>query len=330
MHDFPVTESTLSAFHLREFLQKKYRLSPETICTLFRTGMNHLYMVRDGASTFVLRIYTFDWRTKTEVSEELRLLLHLQDQGISISYPIADISGNFIQELHAPEGTRFGVLFSFAEGKKIPRFTEQASHQVGIAMAKIHKATENFTLNRITYNSTTLLSDSLKIIKSFFINRSAEIEFIEQAAAFLTREFQKIDTSSVRFGAVHLDIWFDNLHFGNENKITIFDFDFCGNGWLCHDISYFLCQLNNTHPDKIEYKLKAEAFLKGYETITILTQEERRLVRIACLAVMIFYISMQCVKYDTWSNIFLNEDHLRRMVAILKNWIEYHHLEIGN
>lgn len=32
--------------------------------------------------------------------------------------------------------------------------------------------------------------------------------------------------------------------------------------------------------------------------------------------------------YDTWSNIFLNDDHLKRFVGTLKRWTTYHKLGI--
>lgn len=105
------------------------------------------------------------------------------------------------------------------------------------------------------------------------------------------------------------------MHFNGENEITIFDFDFCGNGWLSFDISYFLFQLYNTNQNDADYQVKKENFFKGYEAVTGITDEEKRILPFACLAVMIFYISMQCDRYDTWSNIFLNEDHLKRFVG---------------
>ena len=111
---FQVTESTLSANHVGQFLQERYNLSEETNCKLFRTGMNHLYIVTDGETKFVFRIYTFNWRTKLDVSEELRLLIHLKQNNAPIAYPIADKLNELIQEFNAPEGRRYGVLFSFA------------------------------------------------------------------------------------------------------------------------------------------------------------------------------------------------------------------------
>lgn len=128
MTTFPVTESTLSANHVGLFLQEKYNLSKKTRCKLFRTGMNHLYTVTDGEIKFVFRIYTFNWRTKLEVAEELRLLIHLKQNNAPITYPIADTSNELIQEFNSPEGKRYGVLFSFANGTKTARFTPETSY----------------------------------------------------------------------------------------------------------------------------------------------------------------------------------------------------------
>jgi Ser/Thr protein kinase RdoA (MazF antagonist) len=318
---FPVTESTLAANPLGQFLKEKYDLSNETKCKLFRTGMNHLYMITDGENKFAFRVYTFNWRTKLEVTEELRLLLHLKQNNAPTTYPLADKSNEFIQEFNAPEGKRYGVLFSFANGAKNAKFTSETSYSIGQAMAKIHKLTENFSLNRVTYDANVLLTDSIKRTKLFFDKPSQEIKFLEHTADYLYKEFTNIDTSNVRFGAVHLDVWFDNMHFTNENEVTIFDFDFCGNGWLCFDISYFLFQLYGTNQNEVDFQTKSQNFLKGYETVSQITDEEKRIIPFVCLAIMTFYISMQCDRYDTWSNIFLNEDHLKRFVGSLKRWI---------
>jgi len=74
--------------------------------------------------------------------------------------------------------------------------------------------------------------------------------------------------------------------------------------------------------------MKADSFLKGYETVSEITTEEKRIIPFVCLAIMTFYISMQCDRYDTWSNIFLNEDHLKRFVGNLKRWVDYNAIEI--
>lgn len=327
MSHFPVTASTLSAAHLNEFIQKTYGRSAATTCRLFRTGMNHLYMITDGSSKFVFRVYTDRWRTKVAISEELRLLEHLKEQGVPVAYPIADSQGIFLQEFNAPEGLRYGVLFSFAKGEKVPYFTAETSYHIGRTMGKMHLATKNFVLERVHYNADSLLLNSLKRTKGVFKTPSAPMTFIEALNAYLLPLYNDQQDLDLPTGAIHLDLWFDNMHFGPENEVTFFDFDFCGNGWLCHDVSYFLYQLFSTHPKIEDYEAKAAQFLKGYTEINALSEEEHALIPKICLALMLFYIGIQCYRFD-WSNVFLSEHHLKRMTDMMKRWMDHHQIEL--
>jgi Ser/Thr protein kinase RdoA (MazF antagonist) len=290
--------------------------------------MNHLYVVTGGGYKYVLRIYTFNWRSKLDVSEELRLLRYLHSNGIPVAHPIADRNGEYIQEINAQEGVRYGVLFSYAEGKKVPKFNVQTSHTIGVTMAMIHKLTESFQVSRITYDLKSLVEDSLKRTQSVFSPRIDEMKFVAMLKEYLVAEYNKVNLKAVRTGVVHLDIWFDNMHFDSDGGITLFDFDFCGNGWLCLDIAYFLFQLYNTNPDEAEFRRKAEAFLSGYESIHPISDEEKRILPLAGLCVFLFYLGVQCDRFDIWSNIFLNEDHLRRFTGMLKRWMAYNNIQL--
>ncbi len=215
--------------------------------------MNHLYIVHHDERKYVFRVYTRNWRTKLEIEEELRLLLHLKETDRPVAFPIADISKDYIQEIEAPEGKRFGVLFSYAKGTKAAKFSHQTSFLIGKALAKVHQSTENFQLTRISYNTQNWLNSSVLRTKRFFNKNTIEIDFLEKLSTFLTLKIDNIDRHKMRYGSVHLDVWFDNLHIDDEKEITFFDFDFCGNGYLCFDISYFLFQLLATNLNEEEY-----------------------------------------------------------------------------
>uniref|UniRef100_A0AAU6WME6 Phosphotransferase n=1 Tax=Chryseobacterium endophyticum TaxID=1854762 RepID=A0AAU6WME6_9FLAO len=236
--------------------------------------MNHVYLIHSGAEKYVFRVYTHRWRTKLEIEEEIKLLTHVKKAVGQVAFPIADTSNQFIQEIDAPEGIRFGVLFSYAKGLKTAKFSEETSFMIGRALAEIHQSTENFELKRISYNTQNLLKYPVLKAKEFYGKNKNEIEFLEILSAFLMQKMESIDPQKMRCGAVHLDVWFDNLHI-DEKEVTFFDFDFCGNGYLCFDISYFLFQLLATHLDEEEYKTKADAFLNGYETVTEISNEEK-------------------------------------------------------
>ncbi len=325
---FQTINSTLAPNELGELIQQKYGLSDQTECSIIRLAMNHLYLVHDDESRYVFRVYTCNWRTKLEIEEELRLLLHLKANDRPVAFPIPDQWNKYIQAIEAPEGNRYGVLFSYAPGIKTAQFSPQTSFLIGQALAKVHQSSENFELNRMAYNSHNMLVESILRIKEFFPSNLTEIEFLEQLSAFLQQKMQNIDKANMRYGSVHLDVWFDNLHIEDEKDITFFDFDFCGNGYLCFDLSYFLFQLLATNSDEATYQMKAESFLSGYETVTEISKEEKKFFPYASLAIMTYYISVQCDRFDYWTNIFMNEDHLKRMVGNLKRWIAYHKIAI--
>jgi len=327
MSHFPVITSTLSETHLSLFLQDKYNLDINTTCRLIKTGINHVYLVTDQTQKYVFRVYSLQWRTELEISEEIRLLNLLKEQQLAVSYPIADTQAQYIQMLNAPEGIRFGVMFSYAPGEKTFNFSPELHFKIGEMMARFHQLTQGLHLKRVTYTPEKLLSDSLQHFFGFLPENTPEVVFIRQTQQYLHKQLEKVDTSQIRQGVVHLDIWFDNLNILNERDITIFDFDFCGNGWQCLDIGYYIMQIHSTEANENEYKLKAESFLKGYESVTPLSNEERRILPMLGECIYLFYLGVQCQRFNNWSNTFINEVYLKRFINLrIKRWFDYNNL----
>ena len=113
-----------------------------------------------------------------------------------------------------------------------------------------------------------------------------------------------------------------------DSKITLFDFDNCGNGWLVLDIGYFCMQLFHTQPDKNEYEKKRNSFLRGYKEITNISEEEILQIPYAGLAIWIYYLGVQAERFDNFSNIFFTENYLKMYISKVKEWLLYNHVEI--
>jgi Ser/Thr protein kinase RdoA (MazF antagonist) len=328
MNYFPVTNSNLSATHLGLFLQEKYSLSKDTKCQLIRAGINDTYLVTDNFDKYIFRVYSLNWRTRTEIAEEIKLLNELKENNIPVSYPLSDKENNFIQILHAPEGDRFSVLFSYAVGEKLHVLSNETHFRIGELMARFHEVTFNQKLNRVNYSSEVILVDSLKQIANFLPAGTEEMKFMQSTQKYLLKEFLNVNTSEIRKGIVHMDIWFDNLNVTGDNKVTIFDFDFCGNGWLCMDIAYYIMQLHNVEKyEAKDYQPKIDSFVKGYESITKISKEEKRLIPILGVSLYFFYLGVQCQRFDNWSNSFLNENYLKRYInGLVKKYYDINHL----
>ncbi|MBA6316952.1 phosphotransferase [Cellulophaga baltica] len=323
MRTFPVIASTISEKELGEFAKERYGLNENYDCKLFRTGMNHTYFLSDNETKYVLRVYSHNWRSKSEIIAEIELLNLLKENNLSVSFPIQDKNRELIQEINAPEGIRYVVLFSFAEGGKI-RFTDKETcFVIGSLMAKIHNLTSNTAIDRISYDKESLLELPYERLKEFFSEKLPEMEFIKEIGKF----FQKTDFENAQKGVVHMDIWYDNMAVTDEKEITFYDFDFCGNGIQILDVGYFCKHLFHIETDKKEYELKMKHFLEGYQSIRLLSDNELKLIPKAGLAVFVFYLGIQAQRFD-WSNIFLSENYLKMFyVGRLKSWIEYNNIE---
>ncbi|MBD3904025.1 phosphotransferase [Chryseobacterium sp. Ch-15] len=323
MSTFPVIASTLSQTELGKFISEKYQLKEYFDCKLFRTGVNHTYFMLGTHTKYVVRVYCYNWRTKVEIQQELELLNLLKENDLSISFPIPDKNGHLIQEINAPEGLRYAVLFTFAEGEKMRFMTNETCFAIGSVMAKIHNITASKKIERINYNSDVLMNKAYNKLNLFFSDDLDEMKYIKQITSKISKNFEESNLSENQKGIVHLDIWYDNLSVHKENEITIFDFDNCGNGLLILDVGYFCKQLFFIESDKNEYEMKVESFLNGYKKERSLSEEELKLIPEAGASIFVFYLGVQAQRFD-WSNIFLTENYLKMFVGRIKNWMEYY------
>ncbi|WP_440133283.1 phosphotransferase enzyme family protein [Chitinophaga sancti] len=329
MTHFPVVSSILSAQYLVPLFQVKYNFSRDTTCRLLKAGVNHTYLVTDVDRKYIFRIYCINWRTKQDIAEEIRLLNLLRAHDMPVAYPIADFDNDYMQLLHAPEGLRVGVMFSYAHGEKVLQFPVELHYKVGATMARIHQVTENFKLDRVEYTPSVMVVDSFERIKGYLPVETEEMQWMQQAQDYLLKLYATIDHSKIRHGAVHMDMWFDNMNFENE-AINIFDFDFCGNGMLCYDIAYYILQVYSTEKENLDVcREKVAAFLEGYQSVISIAEEEKALLPALGVSMYFFYLGIQCQRYEDYSNVFLNEVYLKRYIKILvKRYADLHELAI--
>ena len=325
MQPFPVVCSTLSATHLATFLQQQYGLGAGTTCRLLRAAINHAYLVTDGEQKYVFRVYSYNWRTELEITEEIGLLQLLKENDVPVSYALPDPQGHFIQHIPSPEGMRMAVLFSYAKGEKVLNYSAELHYKLGKIMARMHAVTQELPFNRVQYTPAVLLIDPFEKIKQFIAAETEEMQWMKMAQQQLLQQFNNAPPSSLRNGVVHLDIWFDNMNIHNNEDITLFDFDFCGSGWLLLDIAYYQLQLVNTEKDPQQHESKLKSFLKGYESITPITEAEKQLIPAASVSLYFFYLGVQCERFENWTNTFLNETYLKRYITVLVKKLYEHY-----
>jgi Ser/Thr protein kinase RdoA (MazF antagonist) len=319
----------ISPEYLSEFIGNQYGFEKKTACKVLKTGINHSYLIDTyTGEKFVFRIYFKNWRTKNEIEEELSLLHYLKDNGISVSIPIKDVNNNSIQTINGFEGERFGVLFSFAEGEIIRKPSEEICYNLGVTMAKIHKLTINKKIDRKNYNDETLVKWAFNLAKDNFSESSNEMNYFERASSRISSEFNNAASEKLRYGTVHLDMWYENMKIKNGTEITLFDFDNCGNGWLFFDIAYSLMLIYRNEPIKEVFEKKRTSFYKGYESITSISSEEKKLIPYGGLAIWLHYTGVHIERFNDFSNHFLSEEFLKYWIHTVNQWMEFNEIKI--
>ncbi|MGY0393208.1 phosphotransferase [Bizionia sp. KMM 8389] len=322
MKAIPASSSTLSEKELGLYIIETYGLDAQSSCSLFRTGINHTYFITTPTIKYALRVYCYNWRTLTEIKEELRLLQHLSNHNLSVSSPIAATNGSYIQKIDAPEGIRYVVLFSFAEGKKIRFKNLETCYRIGDTMAKIHKNSPKPSLKRTTYTESLLTEKSYTFLTKYFNENIDAMKLFKDLTNSVNTAFKNTPLTENQKGTVHLDIWYDNLSVDNANNITIFDFDNCGNGPFILDIGYFCMQLFFIETDKKVYEEKVSKFLSGYQSERHISPSELTLIPTAGASIFLYYLGVQAQRFD-WSNIFLTENYLDMFLGRIKSWLDY-------
>lgn len=291
---FPATYSTLSPPALADFLTERYALD-SVHCTLLVRGVGDTYLVDSAPGRFVLRIYRSTHRSLSHVKAEVALLLALKQAGVSVSYPIADRMGEPIQQLDAVEGSRCAVLFSYAPGQPARLLSHSQLRSLGHELARFHQVSSTITLpgERWTFDLDTTLFQPLNRLKSPFGADQQSYLFLQQAARQVETKIGQVDTSGFSRGYCHFDLLPKNMHF-EEDRVTIFDFDFMGHGWLVNDLvslwQYLALEVYAGRMTSSAFEEAYAIFLESYQSGHPISEQELALIPYLSLGFWLFYM----------------------------------------
>lgn len=328
MSSCAVVTSVIAPYALSSHLNEAYPQFHSCNCRLLKTGINHTYLVAQDSKTYVFRIYCFGWRSESEIKAELDWLLVLHENMLPISIPIADKKGNYIQSIDAPEGRRFGVLFTVAHGQKLQQLTIYAHAQIGSVLAKMHQIGNDKKLNRPTYSPESMMNQGLQAISNFLSPSQPEMQYLMNLKEHLSRKLREKAFQNLDSGIVHMDLWFDNINVNDDEEVTIFDFDFCGNGYLALDIAYYQLQLFNTEVVPEKRNEKQQAFLQAYQLIQPFPELNPSQWATLSLCMYYFYLGIQCSRFQDWSASFLNETYLKRYIENFIKKFQVNHFKM--
>ena len=294
----PVTYSLVSSLALQRQLLPLYGLTKEATVTFLAQGMHDTYLVTEPATNYILRLYRAGWKTFAQVEAELAVLQLLYGQGLPVAYPIPDAQGALIHRVAGPEGERYAVLFSHAEGEKIHALTPAQANSFGAYMGQMHAITQGRRVGTLQrdYSVETIVEETRQAIHAALPAHRETHQKLERIYARIGEPLTPAVRKNLKAGICHGDPHHENIFIEPvTGKITLFDFDFSGNGFLLYDLGCF-CFYER------QRQTNAEAFLDGYAGVMPLTRTERELVPCFTVLMRLFHLGARSKNADGLRN----------------------------
>jgi len=328
MNIFPAQYSTLSAKALNDFISDRYGLA-DTTCRLLIHNVSDAYIIENKNDKYILKIYRDAHRKRDEIAGEVELLTILAERGAKVSYPVTDLSGHKIQAFNAIEGTRYGVLFTFAQGRVVNDMNDAQLAILGQEIAAIHNITSDINLkhNRVSFNIESTITSPLETVKPAFTDLPEEYEYLTSTAKRVIAQLNQFDYNNFSYGYCQYDFLAKNFHFDEKNQITFFDFDFAGQGYLANDImSFYIHYFLEATYGKIsrgEAERAFAVFVENYRKVRPLHKDELEAIQCLGFGFWVFYLGFQYDNFDDWSSIFFGSKYLKDRTALVKKWIDW-------
>ncbi len=303
-----ILRSILAPEALTTLLEAAYELTI-TRLQLIKAMVLDTYRVWSSDGPYILRVYPGRRRTLAEINAELDLLAYLHAQGAPLSIPVVQRNGERLLALQAPEGTRYAVLFTYAHGEPLGE-NLAAIRTYGETLARVHTIADTLppTLVRTPLDLAFLLERPLEHLRHLG-QRHNEWAFLQEVADTIRPQIAALPTAPPQVGYCHGDACGNNAHVDAEGRVTLFDFDFCGQGWRAYDLATFL----SGEPPAV-----TDALLQGYQAVRLLTDEERMALPLFQIAQSIWMLGTRASYINEWGEIHFTDRFVDQVVGFIR------------
>ncbi len=279
-----IYKSLFEPDYIKELIKINYNINSLNIC-LLNSGDNDVYKVFDyiNKKKYILKIYKHGkpWlKNLSDYMFEINMLNYLQNNSFPVSYPIKNNSNKYLNNLKAPEGTRYWGLFTFLEGELEKNPTISKSYKYGKTVAKLHFILDNYNPK---YKEKAIDYNSLILPTYNFIKNKIKKEVYELGGIYdlddyfnnLINSFQNYKANNKNdWGIIGGDLHGFNHVYDQKGEIHMFDFDFASYGLRTYDISVYIWLLISVYNKKLTTLPKLiSAYLNGYSSVRNLTKD---------------------------------------------------------
>ncbi|NUZ05414.1 homoserine kinase [Piscinibacter koreensis] len=231
---------------------------------------NTNYFADTTGGRFVLTL--FERLARDELPFYLRLMEHLAERGMPVPRPRPDRDGNLVLELH---GKPAAVVDRLPGAHHLaPDAADCAS--LGAMLARMHLAGADFPLQQANLRGLDWCTATAPSVLPFLDPEQRDL--LQHELAYQHGVAASAAYAALPRGAIHADLFRDNVLFDDGRLSGIFDFYFAGTDTYGFDIAV---AINDWCVDATSGRLlaeRADALVGAYESVRPLASAERRLL----------------------------------------------------
>ena len=230
---------------------------------------------RDG-QTLQHVLTVFERLTFEQLPYYLHLMKHLAGRGVPVPDPVPNAEGEILLSVQGKPAAVVNKLAGCSD------LSPSLAHceAVGATLARMHLAGRDFAMSQPNLRGLPWWNDTVPVVLPFLTPAQAQLMRAELA-------YQNHVATSPAFaalprGAVHADLFRDNVLFDGEALSGFFDFYFAGDDSFLFDIAVCLndwCVQHSAGADDGTHdEARASAFLSAYQAVRPLIAAERSLL----------------------------------------------------
>lgn len=255
----PVTPDELDAWLTRYALGALVGMTPIT------AGIeNTNYFVDIERGRFVLTLY--ERLPSEELPFYLNLMAHLARSGVEVPAPAPDRTGALFSVLNGrPAG-----LVARIDGAPLTQPTEAACAEVGGALARLHLAAARYRPRLTNRRGPAWWRQAARAVRPFIDD--AQDELLQHEVKFQTG-FGK---GTLPKGAIHGDLFCDNVLFADGRVAGIIDFGFAATDFFAYDLAIAVNDwcIGDAASGALD-DARMRTMVRAYHSVRALTDEER-------------------------------------------------------
>ena len=255
----PVTPDELDAWLTRYALGALVELAP------IAAGIeNTNYFITTERGRFVLTLY--ERLPSDELPFYLNLMAHLARSGVEVPAPAPDRTGALFSVLNGrPAG-----LVARIDGTPVTAPCEADCAEVGSALARLHVAAQRYRARLTNRRGPAWWRQAARTVRPFLGDEQNEL--LQGEVRFLTG-FGK---GTLPKGAIHGDLFCDNVLFANGRVAGIIDFGFAATDFFAYDLAIAVNDWCIGDPASGNLDAaRTKAMVRAYHAVRPLTEDER-------------------------------------------------------